>query len=113
MYASVVSRTREIATLRAIGFGSTAVVSSVLAEGSALASAGGAIGALAAWLFFDGYAVSTLNFQSMSQVGFAFAVTPELVVQGMVYAIAIGLIGATWPAWRAARLPIVTALRDE
>jgi putative ABC transport system permease protein len=113
MYASVVSRTREIATVRAIGFGSTAVVCSVLAEASALASAGGAIGALAAWLFFDGYAVSTLNFQSMSQVGFAFAVTPSLVGQGMTYAIGMGLIGAMWPAWRAARLPIVTALRDE
>jgi putative ABC transport system permease protein len=113
MYASVVSRTREIATLRAIGFGTTAVVSSVLAEASALASVGGAIGALAAWLFFDGYAVSTLNFQSMSQVGFAFAVTPVLVVQGIAYAVGMGLTGAMWPAWRAAHLPIVTALRDE
>jgi putative ABC transport system permease protein len=113
MYASVASRTREIATLRAIGFGSTAVACSVLAEAAALASAGGAIGALAAWLFFDGYAVSTLNFQSMSQVRFAFAVTPALVVQGMAYAIGIGLLGAMWPAWRAARLNIVAALRDE
>ena len=112
MYASVVSRTREIATVRAIGFGSTAVVCSVLAEASVLASVGGAIGALAAWLFFDGYAVSTLNFQSMSQVAFAFAVTPGLTVQGMAYAIGMGLIGALWPAWRAARLPIVTGLRD-
>jgi putative ABC transport system permease protein len=113
MYASVVARTREIATLRAIGFGATAVVCSVLAEASALAAAGGAIGALAAWLFFDGYAVSTLNFQSMSQVAFAFAVTPSLVGQGMAYAVGIGLVGALWPAWRAARLPIVAALRDE
>jgi putative ABC transport system permease protein len=113
MYASVISRTREIATLRAIGFGSSAVVCSVLAEASALAFAGGAIGALVAWLFFDGYAVSTLNFQSMSQVAFAFAVTPGLAAQGMAYAIGMGVIGAMWPAWRAARLPIVTALRDE
>jgi putative ABC transport system permease protein len=112
MYASVVSRTREIATLRAIGFGSTAVVCSVLAEAAALASAGGAIGALAAWVLFDGYAVSTLNFQSMSQVGFAFAVTPALIAEGMTYAMGMGLLGAIWPAWRAARLPIVTALRD-
>ena len=67
MYASVVSRTREIATLRAIGFGSSAVITSVLAEAAALASAGGAIGAVAALALFDGYAVSTLNFQSMSQ----------------------------------------------
>ena len=67
--------------MRAIGFGSTAVVCSVLAEAAALAAAGGAIGALTAWLLFDGYAVSTLNFQSMSQVAFAFAVTPALVAQ--------------------------------
>jgi putative ABC transport system permease protein len=112
MYASVVSRTREIATLRAIGFGSTAVVCSVLAEAAALASAGGTIGALIAWVLFDGYAVSTLNFQSMSQVGFAFAVTPALIAQGMTYAMGMGLAGAIWPAWRAARLSIVTALRD-
>ena len=111
MYASVVSRTREIATLRAIGFGSSAVITSVLAEATALASAGGAIGALAA-LLFDGYAVSTLNFQSMSQVAFAFAVTQALVAQGMTYAIGMGVVAAMWPAWRAARLPIVTALRD-
>jgi putative ABC transport system permease protein len=112
MYASVVSRTREIGTLRAIGFGRSAVVCSVLAEAAALASVGGAIGALTAWGLFDGYAVSTLNFQSMSQVGFAFAVTPALVAEGMTYAMGMGLVGAMWPAWRAARLPIVTALRD-
>jgi putative ABC transport system permease protein len=85
----------------------------VLAEATALATTGGAIGALTAWILFDGYAVSTLNFQSMSQVGFAFAVTPVLIEQGMAYAIGMGLVGAMWPAWRAARLPIVTALRDE
>jgi putative ABC transport system permease protein len=113
MHSAVVARTREIGTVRAIGFGGTAVVCSVLAEASALGSAGGALGALAAWLFFDGHVVSTLNFQSMSQVGFAFAVTPALVAQGMAYAIGMGLIGAVWPAWRAARLPIVAALRDE
>jgi putative ABC transport system permease protein len=72
----------------------------------------GAIGALTAWGLFDGYAVSTLNFQSMSQVGFAFAVTPALVAQGLTYAVGMGVVGAIWPAWRAARLPIVTALRD-
>jgi putative ABC transport system permease protein len=113
MYASVVARTREIATLRAIGFGNIAVACSVLVEAAAVASAGGAIGALAAWLLFDGYTVSTLNFQSMSQIGFAFAVTPGLIAQGMTYAIGIGLVGAMWPAWRAVRLPIVAALRDE
>jgi putative ABC transport system permease protein len=112
MYASVASRTREIATLRAIGFGRTALVCSVLAEAAALATAGGAIGALAAWVLFDGYAVSTLNFQSMSQVAFAFAVTPALLQEGMLYAVSMGLAAALWPAWHAARLPIVTALRE-
>ena len=105
-------RIREIATLRALGFGSTAVVSSVLAEAAVLASAGGAVGALMAWALFDGLAVSTLNFQSMSQVAFAFAVTPRLVTQGMVYAIGIGLVGAVWPSWRAARLTTVSGLRE-
>jgi putative ABC transport system permease protein len=112
MYASVVSRTREIGTLRAIGFGSMSVVFSVLIEAALLAAAGGAIGAIAAWLLFDGRAVSTLNFRSMSQVAFAFAVTRPLVLQAILYAVSIGLIGALWPAWRAARLPIVSALRD-
>jgi putative ABC transport system permease protein len=112
MYAAVVSRTREIATLRAIGFARAALVCSVLAEAAALASAGGAIGALTAWVLFDGYAVATLNFQSMNQVAFAFAVTPPLIAEGMTYAVGLGVIGALWPAWRAARLPIVTGLRD-
>ena len=112
MYASVAARTREIATLRALGFGRLAVVCSVLAEAAALAGTGGALGALAAWALFDGYAVSTLNFQSMSQVAFAFAVSPALIGLGMAVAMGMGLIGALWPAWRAARLPIAAALRD-
>jgi putative ABC transport system permease protein len=112
MYTAVVTRTREIATLRAIGFGRAALVCSVLTEAAALAFLGGAIGSLTAWLLFDGYAVSTLNFQSMSQVAFAFAVTPALIAEGLTYAVGLGVIGAMWPAWRAARLPIVTGLRE-
>jgi putative ABC transport system permease protein len=112
MYTAVVSRTREIATLRAIGFGRAALVCSVLAEAAALASAGGAIGALTAWALFDGYTVSTLNFQSMSQVAFAFAVTPTLIAEGLTYSVGLGVVGAMWPAWRAARLPIVAGLRE-
>lgn len=112
MYTSVVSRTRDIATLRAIGFVGTAVVCFVLAEAMVLAIAGGAVGALAAWVLFDGYAVSTLNFQSMSQVAFAFAVTPSLVAEGMASAILIALLGALWPAWRAVTLPVVGGLRE-
>ncbi|MGH7446450.1 MAG: ABC transporter permease, partial [Longimicrobiales bacterium] len=112
MHASVASRTREIGILRALGFGGAAIICSVLAEAAALASAGAVIGAAAAWALFDEYAVSTLNFQSMSQVAFAFAVTPGLILEGLGYAMAMGLLGAVWPAWRAARLPIVAALRD-
>lgn len=111
MYTAVASRAREIGTLRAIGFGRTAVVCSVLAEASALGFAGGVIGALTARVLFDGYAVSTINFQSMSQVGFAFAVTPELIVEGMMSAMAMGLVGAMWPAWHAATLQVAAALR--
>jgi putative ABC transport system permease protein len=111
MYTAVASRAREIATLRAIGFGSTAVVCSVLAEAVVLAAAGGGFGALAAWALFDGYSVSTLNFQSMSQVAFAFAVTPALVAQGIAAAVVMGGVGAMFPAWHAARLSIAIGLR--
>jgi putative ABC transport system permease protein len=97
--------------LRALGFGSAAVVGSVLVEAAALAAAGGTIGALTAWLF-DGFAVSTLNFQSTGQVAFAFAVTPPLVTQAMAYAVGVGLTGAIWPAWRAAQLPVAAGLRE-
>jgi putative ABC transport system permease protein len=112
MYTAVAARTREIATLRALGFGGGPVVLSVLAESAALALVGGAIGGLAAWAIFDGYQTATMNWQSFSQVAFAFAVTPRLLVQGLLYALAMGLIGGLLPAIRAARLPIVTALRE-
>jgi putative ABC transport system permease protein len=112
MYTAVASRTREIATLRAIGFGGTAVVCSVLAEAVILAFVGGMLGALAAWVLFDGYAVSTLNFRSMSQVAFAFAVTPALIAEGIASAMAMGLVGAMWPAWRAATLSVASGLRE-
>lgn len=111
MYTAVAARTREIAILRAIGFGGIAIVCSVLAEAAALAFAGGALGTFAAWATFDGYAVSTLNFQSLSQVAFAFAVTPALLLQGVTYAVIIGLFGALLPAWKAARLEVAAALR--
>ena len=75
------------------------------------ASAGSSAG-LAAYLAFNGYQTSTMNFQTFSQVAFAFRVTPELLVMGLVYALAMGLIGGLFPAWRAARLPIPSALRE-
>jgi putative ABC transport system permease protein len=112
MYMAVASRTREIATLRALGFGNLAVVVSVLAEAVLLSIVGGGIGAVLAWLAFDGFQTATMNWQSFSQVAFAFAVTPSLLAQALVFAIAMGLVGGLFPAWRAARLPVVTALRE-
>lgn len=112
MYSSVSARTREIATLRALGFGRGPVVVSVLIESMLLALVGGAIGAALAYLAFDGYRAATMNWQSFSQVAFAFAVTPALLVQGVVYAAFIGLIGGLFPAVRAARLPVASGLRE-
>jgi len=112
MYGAVSARIREIATLRALGFSSGPVVISVLAESMALALAGGIIGAGGAYLAFDGYQASTLNFQTFSQVTFAFAVTPKLLVSAILWAAVLGLIGGIFPAIRAARLPIASALRE-
>lgn len=112
MYTAVSTRTREIATLRALGFNTGSVVVSVLAESLALAAIGGLIGGLTAYAAFNGYQTSTMNFQTFSQVAFAFAVTPSLLIQGLSYALLMGLIGGLMPAIKAARLPIVTALRE-
>jgi len=112
MYTAVSSRTREIATLRALGFNTGSVLISVLAESLALAAVGGLIGGLTAYVAFNGYQTSTMNFQTFSQVAFAFAVTRSLLVQGLTYALAMGLVGGLMPAIKAARLPIATALRE-
>jgi putative ABC transport system permease protein len=112
MYSAVANRTREIATLRALGFGSGPVVISVLAEAAILSIIGGMVGGALAWAGFDGYQTATMNWQSFSQVAFAFAVTPSLLVRAMLYALVMGLLGGLAPAIRAARLPVVTALRQ-
>ena len=112
MYTAVSSRTREIATLRALGFRGTPVVISVLVESLVLALVGGALGGGLAYIAFDGFRAATLNWQSFSQVAFAFDVTPGLLVQGIVYATVIGLVGGLFPAIRAARMPVATALRE-
>jgi putative ABC transport system permease protein len=111
MYTAVASRAREIATLEALGFGSSPVVISIVLESLLLALVGGTIGALLAWLAFDGYRAATMNWQSFSQVTFAFDVNRELLVSGVLYALLIGFIGGLFPAIRAARLPLATALR--
>ncbi|HEV8630661.1 MAG TPA: ABC transporter permease [Thermoanaerobaculia bacterium] len=112
MYTAVAARSREIATLRALGFRSSPVLLSVIAESIALAALGGAVGALGAWLAFDGYQAATMNWQSFSQVAFAFRVGPALLLLGLFYALALGLVGGLFPAIRAARLPVATALRE-
>ncbi|MGA2555861.1 MAG: ABC transporter permease [Verrucomicrobiota bacterium] len=112
MYSAVAARTREIATLRALGFGSGAVVVSLMIESLFLALAGGMVGGILAYVAFNGFHASTMNWQSFSQVAFAFRVTPSLLLRGMIWAAVIGLIGGFFPALRAARLPIASALRE-
>ena len=111
MYAAVATRSREIATLRAIGFGGLPVVLSVMIESLVLALIGGALGAVIAYLLFNNFSVSTLG-QNFTQVVFAFKVTPALVIRGLIIAVVIGMIGGFLPAIRAARLPVTTALRE-
>jgi putative ABC transport system permease protein len=112
MYSAVAARTREIAMLRALGFGGGAVVVSLMLESLLLALAGGALGGGLAYFAFNNFHTSTMNFQSFSQIAFAFKVTPELLARGVVWAAVIGLIGGLFPAIRAARLPIASALRE-
>jgi len=112
MYTSVATRTREIATLRALGFNSIAVLVSVVGESLLLAAIGGLTGGLIAYAGFNGYQTSTINFQTFSQVAFAFRVTPSLLAMGLTWALIMGLIGGLPPAVRAARLPIAQALRE-
>ncbi len=112
MYTAVATRAREIATLRALGFNTMSVLVSILAESLVLGAIGGVIGGAAAYVAFNGYQTSTMNFQTFSQVAFAFRVTPELLVIAAAIATGIGLIGGLCPAIRAARLPISAALRD-
>ena len=111
MYSAVSTRSREIATLRAIGFGPVPVVISVFVEALLLALIGGAIGAFIAWFLFNGHTVDTLGGGFGGQLIFDLAVTPALVALGVIWACVIGVIGGLFPAIRAARLPVATALR--
>ena len=111
MYAAVAGRAREIATMRAIGFRGLPVVVGVMLETMLLALLGGVLGGLIAWLIFNGYSVSTLG-NNFSQVVFKFKVSPQLLWSGLKWALGIGLVGGLFPALRAARLPVTTALRS-
>ena len=112
MYAAVTARGKEIATLRAIGFGGAPVLLSVMLEALLLALAGAVLGALIAYLLFNNLSVSTLG-QNFTQVVFNFKVTPELVGRGLIIAIAIGMLGGFLPALRAARAPVTVSLREQ
>lgn len=112
MYTSVSVRGKEIATLRALGFGPFSILVSTIVESTLLALVGGLIGGVAAFLVFNGFQVSTLNGASFSQVVFDFAVTPDLLVDGLKAALIIGAFGGLFPAIRAARLPVAQALRE-
>lgn len=110
MFAAVGNRAREIATLRALGFQGVPVVVSVMLEAMMLALIGGILGAVLVWLVFNGHTVSTLN--GFNQFAFQFKVTPELVLSGLKWALAIGFIGGLFPAAHAANMQLVTALRE-
>jgi len=111
MYAAVAARTREIATLRAMGFRGTPVVVSVMMETLLLALLGGALGAAIAWLVFNNYTASTLG-ANFSAVVFSFDVSPALLWYGLRWALTMGLVGGMFPAMRAARMPVTAGLRE-
>jgi putative ABC transport system permease protein len=112
MYTAVSTRTREIATLRALGFRRFSIVVSVLTESLLLGLAGGLLGGILAYVFFNGFKVSTLSWSSFTQVAFTFQVSLDLLVSGIVVALIIGLVGGLLPSIRAARIPISQALRE-
>ena len=110
MYAIVAVRTREIGTLRALGFARGAILFSFVAESALLALVGGVLGCLLAF-GTHGYSTSVSNMQSFSEVAYAFRVTPRIIASGMVFAWVVGVVGGLLPALRAARLPIAMAVR--
>jgi putative ABC transport system permease protein len=112
MYSSVSVRGKEIATLRALGFGPMSILVSTMIESTILAFVGGVLGGAIAYLAFNGFQVSTLNSASFSQVVFDFAVTADLLIDGLIAALIIGAFGGLFPAIRAARLPVAQALRE-
>jgi putative ABC transport system permease protein len=115
MYAQVSARTREIGTLRAIGFSRRSILASFVIEALMLCLAGGALGVVFTFLVFNLYLTKptgTMNFRTFSEVLFNFRLTPPLIAGGIVFSLAMGLLGGFFPAWRAARLKIVNALRE-
>jgi len=112
LFNAVAQRVREIATLRALGFGGFPVVISVLIEALILGAVGGLIGGLLAWVFLNGMTSSTMNWASFSQMTFAFTVTPGLMLTGIIYGLILTFIAGILPGIRAARMPITSGLRE-
>jgi putative ABC transport system permease protein len=110
MYASVGARTREIGTLRVIGYRRRTILASFIIEGAILASCGGVLGCLLA-LPMHGYSTGTISFNTFSEVVFQFRITPWLAAKGMIFSVLVGIFGSFLPAIRASRLPVITALK--
>ena len=111
MYAIVAARTREIGTLRALGFSRRSILFSFLIESVILALVGGLIGCVLA-LPMNGFTTGTGQTQSFSEIAFAFRITPQIVATSMFFAVLMGVLGGLLPALRGARLPITSALRS-
>jgi putative ABC transport system permease protein len=113
MYASVGARTREIGTLRVLGYRRSAILLSFILEGAFLALIGGVFGCVTAWalhLYFG--TTGTMSFESFSEMMFRFRVTPALVGQGLIFSVLVGIFGSLLPAIRASRLPVISALKS-
>jgi putative ABC transport system permease protein len=111
MYSAISERTREIATMRALGFGGGSVVASFVFESLFIAGLGGVIGCVAV-LPINGWTTGTINFQTFSHLAFAFKITPGLLAVGVGFALLMGLVGGLPPALRAVRRPVAAALRE-
>ncbi len=111
MYSAVAARAREIATMRALGFGGGSVILSFLFESLLISLVGGILGCIAV-LPLNGFTAGTMNWQTFSHLAFAFKVTPDLLIAGVVFALLMGFIGGVLPAVRAARLQVAHALRE-
>jgi putative ABC transport system permease protein len=111
MYASVGSRTREIGTLRVLGFRRRTILVGFIIEGAMLAALGGMLGCLLA-LPLHGYSTGTMSFNTFSETVFQFRITPWLAAKGIIFAVVVGVIGSLLPAIRASRLPVIAALKS-
>ncbi|MDB6037651.1 MAG: hypothetical protein JWM99_1492, partial [Verrucomicrobiales bacterium] len=111
MYASVGARTREVGTLRVLGFRRRTILVSFLLEGAFLALVGGVLGCILA-MPMNGFATGTLSFDNFSEVVFEFRITPQLITKGLLFSVIVGLVGSFFPAIRAARLPVISSLKS-